>query len=102
MKKRISALTRQIEGLQRARADAIRRAHFATVELHLTTRKPTPHRPHENNGPLHGIGVAFRWIGIGAVYALALGAPLVGLALLAWLAARVVRRRREDALLQNL
>ena len=53
------------------------------------------------HGPLHGLGVAFRWLGIGAVYALALGAPLVLLLWLAWLAVRTLRRRREDALLSR-
>jgi hypothetical protein len=41
------------------------------------------------------------WLGIGAVYALAIGTPLVVLALLVWLAVRVIRRRREDALLSR-
>ena len=50
-------------------------------------------------GPLHGLGVAFHWIWIGAVYALALGGPLLLLLGLAWLAARAVRRHRENALL---
>jgi hypothetical protein len=45
--------------------------------------------------------VAFRWIGIGAVYALALGTPFVVLLVLLWLAARAVRRRREEALLSS-
>ena len=43
------------------------------------------HRPTKHgHGPLHGLGVAFHWIGIGAVYALALGAPLLLLIGLAW------------------
>jgi hypothetical protein len=50
---------------------------------------------------LHGLGVAFRWIGIGAVYAFALGTPLVVVLALLWLALRTVRRRREDALLSR-
>ena len=29
---------------------------------------------HHGHGPLHGLGVALRWLGIGAVYALAIGA----------------------------
>ena len=60
------------------RAATIRAAYFATVKLRMETppRSAAP-RPSTSDGPLHGLGVAFRWIGIGAVYALALGAPLV-------------------------
>ncbi len=51
----------------------------------------------DEDGPLHGLGVAFTWIGIGAVYALALGTPVVLLSLLGWfLVARGLRRRREE------
>jgi uncharacterized protein DUF4349 len=103
-KRSIAALTAQVERLQRSRAQAVRTAHYATVELHMTTRKPAaaqPTNPEGGNGPLHGLGVAFRWIGIGAVYALALGAPFAALVALAWLAARAVRRRRVDALLSR-
>ena len=39
------------------------------------------------------------WIWIGAIYVLALGGPLVVLLVAIWLAARTLRRRREDALL---
>jgi hypothetical protein len=35
------------------------------------------------------------------VYALALAAPFVVLGVLVWLAARTIRRRREDALLSS-
>jgi hypothetical protein len=96
---RIAALVRQIEGLQRAEAATIRAARYATVDLHLGTAAPLPGKAH--HGPLHGLGVAFRWLGIGAVYALALGAPFVLVLWLAWIALRTVRRRREDALLSR-
>ena len=100
VKGRITALTNRIERLQRTEAATIRAARFATIELHLQTRQlAAPHK--HAAGPLHGLGVAFRWIGIGAIYALALGVPLALLVALAWLAARTVRRRREDALLSS-
>jgi hypothetical protein len=54
---------------------------------------------HEH-GPLHGVGVALKWLGVGAVYALAIGAPVALLLGLVWLAVRTVRRRRENALLE--
>jgi hypothetical protein len=98
--KRIAALESQIARLQRASAATKRRAHYATVQLHLTSAKAiVPHK--QDHGPLHGVVVALTWLGIGAVYALAIGTPLAVLALLLWLAARVVRRRREDALLSR-
>ena len=102
VKRQAAALTKRVQQLQRTRAATVREAHYATVELELTTHRPSAAQPkHEGNGPLHGLGVAFRWIGIAAVYALALGTPFVVLALLLWLAARAVRRRREDALLSS-
>jgi Domain of unknown function (DUF4349) len=96
---RIAALTRRIEKLQRTEAATIRSARYATVRLHLATAAPKPKSTH--HGPLHGLGVAFRWIGIAAVYTLALGAPLLLVAWLAWIATRTIRRRREDALLSR-
>ena len=99
MQRRILQLVAQIQKLQRTEAATLRTARYATVDLTLTTPQPAPAKHH--HGPLHGLGVAFRWIGIGAVYALAIGVPLVLLAALAWLAARTIRRRREDALLSR-
>jgi len=55
----------------------------------------------QGHGPLHGVVVALTWLGIGAVYALAIGTPIAVLALLVWFAARIIRRRREDALLSR-
>jgi hypothetical protein len=96
---RIAALVRQIQGLQRARSATLRAARYATVDLHLGTAAAPPSKAH--HGPLHGLGVAFRWLGIGAVYALALGAPFLLVLWLAWIAVRTLRRRREDALLSR-
>jgi hypothetical protein len=95
----VAALTKRIQALQRSEAATRRAAHYATIDLHLETpRAAAP--AHNGHGPLHGIGVAFRYIGVGAAYALAIGGPAVVLLVLLWLAARVVRRRREDALLR--
>jgi len=96
--RQIAALTARVVALQRARAATVRSAHFATVRLALSTPTPKHARTH-GHGPLHGLGVAFRWIGIGLVYALALGVPALIVVALIWLAVRVLRRRREDALL---
>ncbi len=96
---RIAALVRQIQGLQRAEAATVRSARYATVRLHLGTAAAKPAKAH--HGPLHGLAVVFRWLGIGAVYVLALGAPLLLVVWLAWIAAKTIRRRREDALLSR-
>jgi hypothetical protein len=98
-KARIAALVRQIQRLQRADAAAQRKAHFATVRLRLAT--PAAAVEHHRHGPLHDLVVALEWLGIGALYALVLGAPVVIVALLAWFVVRFVRRRREDALLSS-
>jgi hypothetical protein len=96
----IKSITSRVERLQRQAAAAVRATRLATIQLHLQTpQSAAPH--HHANGPLHGLGVAFRWIGIGAVYALALGLPLAALLALGWFSARIVRRRREDALLSS-
>ena len=97
---RIAPLVARIQALQRSEAATRRRAHYATIQLHLET--PAAAAPvHHGHGPLHGVGVALRWVGIGAVYALAVGGPFVVLLALVWLAARLVRRRREEALLSR-
>jgi hypothetical protein len=99
----IETLSSRIQNLQRQRAATIRAAYFATVKLHMETRKAAvaPVAVKHDEGPLHGLAVAFRWIGIGAIYALALGTPLVLLLALLWFLARGVRRRREEALLSR-
>jgi hypothetical protein len=98
--KHIAALTDQIGKLRRGRNTTVRNASFATVRLDLTTRE-APAPVHHGNGPFHGLGVAFRTIGIVAVYVLALSAPLLLLLGLAWLGVRTVRRHRETALLSR-
>jgi len=97
--RRITALVTRIERLQRGEATTRRTAHYATVDLHLETPLVAIVQEHKH-GPLHGVGVALKWLGIGAVYALAIGGPVAVLLLLLWLVVRVVRRRRENALLQ--
>ena len=98
--RQIAALTTRIERLQRAEAATLRAARYATVSLQLATPTPVPPK-HHGHGPLHGLGVAFRWIGIGAVYGLALGVPALLLLGLVWLGVRTIRRRRENALLSR-
>jgi Domain of unknown function (DUF4349) len=97
---KIAAVTAHIVRLQRTQATTVRAAHYATVQLHLQT-KPVAQPTKHGHGPLHGLGIAFHWIWIGAVYALALGVPLLLLIGLGWLGARVIRRRRVDALLSR-
>lgn len=101
VKQRIAAVTARIQALQRQEAAKVRATRYATIQLHLATKPAAAAPQHHGHGPLHGLGVAFRWIGIGAVYALALGGPLVLVVALVWLATRTIRRRREDALLNQ-
>jgi hypothetical protein len=97
----IAALTARIAALQRAEAATRRSAHYATIRLHLETPAPPAPRSHHGHGPLHGVVVALRWLGIGAVYALAIGVPVLVVLVLVWLAVRLVRRRREETLLSR-
>jgi hypothetical protein len=96
----IAALTDRISKLRRNRTATIRHASYATVGLELTTRA-APAPLHHGKSHFHGLAVTFRWIGIGAVYVLALGAPVLAVFGLAWLATRGLRRRREDTLLSR-
>lgn len=96
----IAALTAQVQRLQRGEAATIRTAQLATVRLHVAT-PPPPAPARHGHGPLHGIGVAAYWAGIGAVYAVAFGLPLLVLCGLAYLLVRALRRRRVDALLSR-
>ncbi|HET7045825.1 MAG TPA: DUF4349 domain-containing protein [Gaiellaceae bacterium] len=98
-KRQIAALTARVQGLQRNRAETVRQARLATISLQLTTRGPAP-APH-HDGPLHGVVVALRYLGIGAVYALAIGGPILLLALAARLAWLYARRRGERRLLER-
>jgi hypothetical protein len=95
----ITALTQRIERLQRQEATTRRQAHYATLKVHLATPGVVLKQTH--HGPLHGVGVALRWLGIGAVYALAIGGPLAVLLLVLWFVTRLVRRRRVDTLLSR-
>ena len=98
--KKIAALTARVAKLQRQTATTIRTAHYATVSLHLAT--PPLTAPHKSaHGPLHWLLVALVWLGIGMIYVLVLGAPVLLFAWLAWIVIRLIHRRREDALLSQ-
>jgi hypothetical protein len=97
----IAALTAQVAGLQRAQANTIRAASFATVQLSLATPPVKAAVHHTHRGPFHWLGQALLWLGIGAVYLLVLAIPVALLGFLVFLGVRTVRRRREDALLSR-
>ena len=80
--RQIAAITARVERLQRQEASTLRATRYATVQLHLATKPVVPPHKHHGHGPLHGLGVAFRWIGIGGIYALALGGPFIVLLVL--------------------
>jgi hypothetical protein len=96
----IAALTTRIARLQRQEAATVRGAHYATVNLHIETRQAAaPQAVH--HGPLHRLWIALEWLGIGAIYAVVLGTPVLLALGLLWFAVRAVRRWREDALLSQ-
>jgi Domain of unknown function (DUF4349) len=99
--KHIAALTDQIGKLRRGRTATIHSAGYASLSLQLTTRPAPAPAAKPGHGPLHNLGVAFRWLGIGALYAVALAAPFVLIGGLVWLVARAVRRHRENELLSS-
>jgi hypothetical protein len=99
--RQIAALTDEIAALQRAQANTIRSASFATVRLSLATPPVKAAVHHTHRGPFHWLGQALLWGGIGAVYALVLAIPLALLTFLVALGLRTMRRRREDALLSG-
>lgn len=100
VKRQIAALTTRIASLQRSSAGTRRSAHYATVSLHLATPRALPHhKPH--HGPLYWLVVALKWLAIGAVYVLVLGAPVLLVAWVSWIVVRTIRRRREDELLSG-
>jgi uncharacterized protein DUF4349 len=78
----IAAVTGQIERLQRGESSTRRNAHYATVRLHLGTPPHVVDHHYVRNG-------------------IVLGVCALVLLLVGWLTARLVRRRREDALLNR-
>jgi len=101
VKRQITALTAQVERLQRGRGATVRDAHLATVDLSMTTREQPKAKQHHEPGPLHGAWVALTWMGIAALYALIVGAPVLLLAGVVFLAWRTIRRRRVEHLLSE-
>jgi hypothetical protein len=101
LQRRIAALTAQVERLQRGRAGTVRQARLATIRLELTTRIPAATPKPAEHGALHGALVALTWLGIGALYALIVGGPVLLLGIVLWLAWRVSRRRSERKLLES-
>jgi hypothetical protein len=101
VQRQIAALTAQVERLQRGRGTTVRDAHLATVDLAMTTREQPKAKKHHEPGPLHGAWVALAWMGIGVLYALIVGAPVLLLAALVFLAWRTIRRRRVEHLLSE-
>lgn len=97
VERRIAQITAHVQRLQRQEAATVRTAHYATVSLSLNTPQPAA----RHHGPLNALGQTFRWIGIGTVYALAVGTPFVLLGLLGYFGIRRLRQRREDALLSR-
>jgi hypothetical protein len=100
VERQIATLSARVARLQQQKADTVRTAHYATVRLQLAT--PQVGAAHKaGHGRLHALVVALEWLGIGLIYVLVLGTPVLVLAWLVWLVLRTIRRRREDALLSR-
>ena len=96
----IAALTAHIERLQRQQAATERAAHYATVQLHLET--PPAAQP-AHHGTARCTVSASRSAGSGSAPSTRSRSARRSLLLvgLAWFAARMIRRRRVDALLSR-
>jgi hypothetical protein len=99
--RRIASLTARIAQLQRARANTVRTAQFATVRLHLATPPVQPATQQTQRSPFHWLVRALVWLGIGTIYVLVLGFPVALVGILVALLVRTLRRRREEALLSG-
>ncbi len=91
---------RLLTELRRGRDATQAEGRFATVNLGLTTEDVTA-TPGAEEGALDRVVDILRWEGLAALFALVVAGPIVLLALLAWLALRLRRRRAEARLLEQ-
>jgi DNA uptake protein ComE-like DNA-binding protein len=77
-------------------------ARFATIQLQLQTEQGSavPPAPSRFDGALDQAVHVLVWEGVAVLYALVVAGPVALIALLAWLARRLVRRREDERLLQ--
>lgn len=77
-------------------------ARFATIQLQLQTEQGSavPPAPSRFDGALDQAVHVLVWEGVAVLYALVVAGPIALVALLAWLARRLVRRREDERLLQ--
>jgi hypothetical protein len=92
---------RAAAGLRAERAKLARTASFATISLRLTTREAAaaPHHDSRAERTLRDAGSILLLELAFGLFGLIVAAPIALLAALAWLAARVARRRADDRLL---
>jgi hypothetical protein len=92
---------RAVAGLRAERARLARTASFATISLTLTTREAAaaPHHDSRAERTLRDAGSILLLELAFGLFGLIVAAPIALLATLAWLAARVARRRADDRLL---
>jgi DNA uptake protein ComE-like DNA-binding protein len=77
-------------------------ARFATIQLQLQTEQGSavPPVPSRFDGALDQAVHVLEWEGVAVLYALVVAGPVALVALLAWLAHRLVRRRENERLLR--
>jgi hypothetical protein len=92
---------REAAALRAERAKLARTASFATISLTLTTREAAaaPHHDSRAERTLRDAGSILLLELAFGLFGLIVAAPLALLAVLAWLAARIARRRADDRLL---
>ena len=102
LEEKIAILTRKAANLRADQKALERRASFATVTLTLTTRAAAAATPHHESRISQVLGDAAGILALElafGLYALIVAAPIALIALLAFLGARLARRRADDRLL---
>jgi hypothetical protein len=90
---------RRLADLRAALGGTREEARLATVQLSLTTEQLDAAPAEE--GAMDKIVDILRWEGLAALYVLVVAGPILLLAVLAWLAFRLRRRRGEARLLEQ-
>src|SRR5205823_1710455 len=99
-------LRKELKALQADRAQAVKRASFATIALGLTSKKvrkpvPAPAQPTRIDRTLDRAGAILLDEAVVVLYVLVVGAPIALLAALFIAGGRALRRRGEARLLER-
>jgi hypothetical protein len=93
----------QIAAVTSARNTLVRNAGYATIAVELTTQKPvvTPAKPSRLGRAAHNVRAALEAVGVALLYAIGIGGPIVLVAVAILVAARSLRRRSNERLLER-